>query len=84
MIKFGVPSAEWIRQLGKRMLKFDFKGYSKSKGWVDVGHGDEDWPAIRKALDEVGYHGWAIAEIGACTAKELRELSNKMDELLGL
>ena len=31
MIKYGVPSADWIRKLGKRMLKFDFKGYSKAK-----------------------------------------------------
>ena len=34
MIKYGVPPAEWIRKLGKRMLKFDFKGYSKTKQWV--------------------------------------------------
>ena len=34
MIKYGVPAADWIRKLGKRMLKFDFKGYSKAKQWV--------------------------------------------------
>src|SRR5947208_2978661 len=42
MIKYGVPPAEWIRQLGKRLLKFDFKGYSNKKGWVNIGEGDED------------------------------------------
>ena len=31
MIKYGVSSADWIRKLGKRMLKFDFKAYSKAK-----------------------------------------------------
>ena len=31
MIKYGVKPGDWIRKLGKRMLKFDFKGYSKSK-----------------------------------------------------
>ena len=31
MIKYGVPPATWIRKLGKRMLKFDFKGYSVAK-----------------------------------------------------
>ncbi len=54
MIKYGVPPAEWIRKLGKRMLKFDFKGYSKTKQWVAIGEGDEDWPEILKALAEIG------------------------------
>lgn len=39
MIKYGVPPAEWIRKLGKRMLKFDFKGYSKAKQWVTSARG---------------------------------------------
>jgi L-ribulose-5-phosphate 3-epimerase len=84
MIKYGVPPAEWIRQLGKRMLKFDFKGYSKTKQWVPIGEGDEDWPEIRKALAEIGYHTWATAEIGACNEKQLRECAAKMNEILGL
>src|SRR5205085_4709563 len=45
MVKYGASDAEWIRALGPRLLKFDFKGYSKSKGWVGIGEGDEDWPA---------------------------------------
>ena len=38
MVKYGVPPADWIRKLGKRMLKFDFKGYSKAKR-VAIGEG---------------------------------------------
>jgi sugar phosphate isomerase/epimerase len=34
MIKYGIPPAAWIRALGKRMFKFDFKGYSHEKKWV--------------------------------------------------
>mgnify|MGYP003335037393 FL=1 len=49
MIKYGVAPADWIRALGKRMLKMDFKGYNKAKGWVPIGDGDEDWPEVLKA-----------------------------------
>lgn len=84
MIKFGVPSADWIRTLGKRMLKFDFKGYSKEKQWVEIGEGDENWPEILKALDEVGYHGWATSETGGGGKAELTRISQQMDKVLGL
>ena len=84
MVKYGVPPAEWIRKLGKRMLKFDFKGYSNAKQWVPIGEGDEDWPAVRKALVEVGYHGWATAEVGGGGEAHLKEVSAAMDKVLGL
>jgi len=93
MIKYGVPSAEWIRKLGKRMLKFDFKGYSKAKAkekgndgagfGVGIGEGDEDWPAILKALSDVGYNGWATAEVSGGAEKELRDVYERMTKILG-
>jgi L-ribulose-5-phosphate 3-epimerase len=84
MIKYGVPSATWIRMLGKRMLKFDFKGYSREKKWVPIGEGDEDWPEILKALDEIGYDGWATSEVAGGGEKELREIADRMNRVLGL
>jgi hexulose-6-phosphate isomerase len=83
MIKYGVPSAEWIRKLGKRMLKFDLKGFSKAKQWVPIGEGDEDWPAIRKALNDIGYQGWATAEVDAGGEDHLRDVYRRMAECLG-
>jgi L-ribulose-5-phosphate 3-epimerase len=85
MIKYGVPPADWIRKLGKRMLKFDFKGYSKAKGFdVDIGEGDENWPEIIKALGEIGYDGWATAEVKEGDEKYLRDVSARMDKVLEL
>lgn len=84
MMKYGVPPATWIRQLGKRMLKFDFKGYSLTKQWVPIGEGDENWPEVLKALDEVGYHGWATAEVAGGGEKELRDVAERMNRVLGL
>jgi L-ribulose-5-phosphate 3-epimerase len=94
MIKYGVSSADWIRKLGKRMLKFDFKGYSKAKAKaagnegagfrVEIGEGDEDWPEILKALAEIGYNGWATAEVGGGGEEHLKKISAQMDKVLGL
>ena len=65
------------------MLKFDFKGYSKTKKWVGIGEGDEDWPAILKALSDIGYNGWATAEVAGGGEKELRDVMDRMTKVLG-
>lgn len=84
MLKYGVPAAEWIRKLGKRMLKLDFKGYSKAKQWVEIGEGDEDWPEVLKACAEVGYSGWATAEVRGGGEARLKDISARMDKILDL
>lgn len=94
MIKYGVPSATWIRQLGKRMLKFDFKGYSIAKAKasgkdgdgfrVGIGEGDENWPEVLKACAEVGYDTWATAEVASGGEDWLKDVSQRMDKILEL
>ena len=83
MIKYGVPPAEWIRQLGHRMLKFDCKGYSNAKGWVPIGEGDENWPEVLKALAEINYNGWATAEVQGGGEEVLRDIYSRMQRVLG-
>jgi hexulose-6-phosphate isomerase len=82
MIKYGVPSADWIRRLGKRMLKFDLKGYSNANKWVKIGDGDENWPEIMKALGEVGYSGWATAEVDGGDEAALRDVYQRMSRCM--
>lgn len=93
MIKYGVAPADWIRKLGKRMAKFDFKGYNwdtakaakdDGKGWCKIGEGTEDWPEVLKALGEIGYDGWATAEVGGGDEKVLADIAERMDKVLGL
>jgi hexulose-6-phosphate isomerase len=91
MVKYGVPPADWIRALGPRMVKFDFKGFSlekfktdPKKAWVPIGEGDENWPEVLKALDEINYHGWATAEVSGGGEKELRDVNERMNRVLGL
>jgi hexulose-6-phosphate isomerase len=94
MIKYGVPPAEWIRKLGKRMVKFDFKGYStelaKASGKdgdgfkAKIGEGSEDWPEVLKALGEIGYDGWATSEVSGGDEKWLADVAERMDKVLGL
>jgi hexulose-6-phosphate isomerase len=90
MLKYGVSAAEWIRKLGKRMLKFDFKGFSytrfeeKKNPWVAIGEGTENWPEVLKALDEVGYRGWATAEVGGGGEKELMDILERMRRVFTL
>jgi len=85
MIKFGVPSADWIRKLGKRLYKFDFKGYSHKTGFNTlIGEGDENWPEVLKALDEVGYSGWATSEVKTGGREWLADVAKRMDKVLAL
>jgi len=84
MLKYGVSSADWIRKLGKRLVKFDFKGYSHKNSWCKIGEGDENWPEVLKALGEIGYDGWATSEVGGGGEKELADITARMKKVLGL
>ena len=62
----GYPE-QWIRILGKRIFKVHFKDYRRNPGglnaFVDLLAGDVDWKAVRQALADVGYEGWAAGEM---------------------
>ena len=90
VINTGWPE-QWIRILNKRIQKLHIKEFSRKrrdneglwKGFdVEFLQGDDDWPTVMKALDEIGYNGWGIAEQGGGNTLEgLRKLSSGMDKI---
>jgi hexulose-6-phosphate isomerase len=91
-IRFG-PSEEWIKVLGKKILKLHIKEYStkpdasgKAPGFnVKLLEGDNHWPAIMAELDKCGYNGWAITEQPGSQTKDaesLKEFSTRLDKVL--
>ncbi len=82
--KYGQP-AEWIRAFGHRCVKLDVKGYSREKGaWADIGEGDLPWDQVRKALDDIGFTGWATAEVGGGGVERLTKVRKQMESVFGL
>jgi hexulose-6-phosphate isomerase len=61
------------------------KEYSKAKGFgVKFFEGDNNWPAIMKALADVGYQGWGISEQPGDQTKDtasLKDFSKRMDRI---
>jgi hexulose-6-phosphate isomerase len=84
VLRYGKPE-EWIPALGKRILKLHIKEYSQFKKFdVQFFEGDNSWPAIMKALDEVGYEGWGISEQPgkqSADAAALKNLGERMDKI---
>ncbi|MGI9517508.1 MAG: sugar phosphate isomerase/epimerase family protein, partial [Pirellulaceae bacterium] len=82
--KYG-DCGQWIRTLGKRIVKLDVKGYSRAKqDWAKLGEDDINWADVREALHEINFHGWAAAEVEGGGAERLAEISAALDECLGL
>lgn len=81
--KYGKP-ALWIRQLGKRIVKLDVKDWSTRDNFSKIGQGDVNWADVRKALLEIGYVGWAAAEVQGGGPDVLRDVSQRMDKVFEL
>jgi len=89
MVLFGYPQ-DWIRTLGKRIVRVHLKDFKvKSKGFspfvaefVNLGEGDIDWPAVRKAFSEIGYAGPFTCEVDPGDEAYLRDLSARVERLL--
>ena len=81
--KFGPPE-NWIRVLGRRIVKLDVKDWGKANGFCKIGDGDVDWPEVRKALAEIRFTGWCTAEVGGGPRARLAEIAERMNKSLAL
>ena len=96
-INIGWPE-HWIHVLGKRIHKLHIKEYSRRKRdveglWkgfeVEYLEGDDDWPAVMRALDDVGYKGWGTAEPayrppGVDGPARLKQIAQMLDKIYAL
>lgn len=84
--KYGQPG-EWIRAFGHRCVKLDVKGFSRAKNkFVDITSPEDDlpWDQVRKALADIGYAGWATAEVGGGNVARLTTVREQMQKAFGV
>lgn len=81
--KYGKP-AQWIRTLGRRIVKLDVKDWGVNNGFSKIGEGDVDWSDVRAALAEINFYGWSTAEVKGGDAKRLAEVARNMDRVLDI
>ncbi len=89
VLQFGFPE-QWIRILGKRILKVHVKDYKTGvgtgHGFVPLLSGDVNWSAVRMALEEIGYSDTLTAELSPYEADSLQmvfDTSRHLDIILG-
>ncbi len=84
IIPYGFPQ-DWIRTLGKRIVKLHLKDCSLRNNvisYVALREGDVNWRAVYTALAETGYSGTATCELAAGDEEYLREVSRRVDMIL--
>jgi len=79
VVMYGYPQ-EWIRALGKRIVKFHLKDFKyESRQWVPLREGSIDWKEIHKAIGEIGFNGYLTVELPGGDEAYLREVSRRVD-----
>jgi L-ribulose-5-phosphate 3-epimerase len=82
-VKYAPPQ-QWIRALGKLIVKCHIKDFQLNPDghggkFVHPRDGSVDWPAVRKALDDVGYNGWLTIEDGGLP---LEDFNKRLDLII--
>jgi len=84
MILFGFAQ-DWIRTVGKRIVRIHLKDF-KRQGfqWTNLLDGDVNWPQVRRALNEIGYHGYLTPELSGGDEAYLTDLSKRVDKIIAM
>jgi len=92
IMRWGYPE-QWIRILGKRIMKLHVKGFSRKKmseeglgkGFdVQLDEGDINWKAVMHALDEIPYTTWMCAEVSGGGLERIQDIGRRMDRILAM
>jgi L-ribulose-5-phosphate 3-epimerase len=84
VVFYGYPQ-DWIRTLGKRIVKVHLKDFKRGNGifeWKNIGEGEIDWVEVRKALSEIGYDGYVTTEISGGDEAYLKDVVARLDRFL--
>jgi hexulose-6-phosphate isomerase len=79
--RYGDPAA-WLRTLGRHVVKLDVKDWRVDVGWTKIGDGAVPWAEVRKALDAIGFTGWATAEVAGGDKERLADVHARMERVL--
>lgn len=78
-VQYGFPE-DWILTLGKRIKRMHLKDFKRGTNkFVDLREGDVDWPAVRKAITEIGYSGFLTVELPGGDEAYLRDVARRVD-----
>ena len=76
---------DWIRTLGKRIVKLHVKDFSFKKRLAEFTpllEGEIDWRAVHAALADIGYQGTATVELSGGDAAYLKEVNSRFEKIL--
>jgi L-ribulose-5-phosphate 3-epimerase len=76
---------DWIRTLGKRIVKLHIKDFSFKKQvaeFVPLLEGQIDWKAVHAALADIGYQGTATVELSGGDGEYLKEVNRRFERIL--
>lgn len=80
--KYGQP-IEWLRTFGPRCVKLDIKGFSRKEDkFTEIDEGDLPWHEVRQGLAEIGFAGWATAEVRGGNVERLTTIRKQMQRVL--
>jgi hexulose-6-phosphate isomerase len=80
----GYPQ-DWIRTLGKRIVKLHIKDFAFRKRvaeFTNLLEGEIDFKAVHAALTEIGYQGTATVELNGGDAAYLKEVNTRFEKIL--